>query len=401
MEDGGSVRPNTGPFMSLVTLGALEPISSTNLPVGDPQRLNDIEQKHRLISELLESGGYDALLLQNPGNLSWMTSGADMSRAGSNETTASLFVTRDARVVIASNADSPQIFDRSLPGLGFQLKERPWHESRDTLVDDLCRGRAVVSDTGFGNTFDIAAQLKNMRMVPSTLERERIRALGKQVAHAVEATARHCLPGQTECEIAGELSHRLIKHRVIPERIQVWADGSAQRYSHWSYGEAAVERSCSISVVGRRWGLSAGAARTVCFGEPTKELNDAYCRATLIQATGIFFSQPDWALFEIWNRVHRIYNKFGCADEWRKTDQAEVLGYDVCEVPIVPKSEFRLAARMPVFWHPSVGPAVTGDTALVADDVPEIVTPSDDWPQLTIVVKGVTLERPNMLRRNV
>ena len=41
-------------------------------------------------------------------------------------------------VVVTTNAESAQLFDRELQGLGFQLKERPWHEPRSTLIEDLC-----------------------------------------------------------------------------------------------------------------------------------------------------------------------------------------------------------------------------------------------------------------------
>jgi len=267
------------------------------------------------------------------------------------------------------------------------------------LVEDLCRGRTVASDTGVGRTSSVALQLTGMRIPLTVLECERVRELGRVVAHAVEATARHCSRGQTEAEIAGELSHRLIKQRVVAERIQVLADGQAQRYPHWSYGTDRIERYCTISAVGRRWGLCVGAARTVCFGTLPQDIRAAHHRAMLVQATGMYFSQPDWELFEIWNRVRRIYEKYGCRDEWQQSDQAEIIAYEVCELPLVPKSEFRLSTRMPLHWHPSVGPAVAGDTILVADRKFELLTPAQDWPKLHVEVKGSPINCPDILRR--
>ena len=70
------------------------------------------------------------------------------------------------------------------------------------------------------------------------------------------------------------------------------ADAQAQRYRHWAYGNDRVKRCVTVSAVGRRWGLCLGAARTASFGPPPQEIRNSYHRAVLVQATGIYFSQP-------------------------------------------------------------------------------------------------------------
>ncbi len=49
---------------------------------------------------------------------------------------------RPARWLIAGNADSQRLFDEEIDGLGFQLKEWPWHWGRDRLLTELCHGPA-------------------------------------------------------------------------------------------------------------------------------------------------------------------------------------------------------------------------------------------------------------------
>lgn len=385
--------------MSTVSLGPAEPASSTEIEISDQERWEDVDRKHSRVAEFLEVHGYDALLLQKPANFAWFTSGGDSSRRGSSQTTANLFVTPEARLVLTANVDTPHIFDRELPGLGFQLKERPWYEPRHLLIEDLCRGRTVASDTGTTGTEDASVHLTHLRLPLTGLDRDRTRVVGRLVTHAVEATARHLAQGQSEAEIAGEVAHRLVKRRLIPERIQVWADNQNERYRHWSYGTDRVERTCVISAVARRWGLCAGAARACSFGGPPDEFRSAYHRAALVQATGLYFSRPEWELFEIWDRVKRIYDKFGCTNEWQLADQAAIIGFEACEIPVVPRSEFRLAPGMAVHWYPSVGPATVGDTVLVEDEGPELVTPMENWPRLTVSVKGTSLYRPDILLR--
>jgi len=386
--------------MSAVMYNQAEPISSREISTQIVERSVDIEQKHKLVSEFLASHNLDALLIQHPDNFSWFTAGGKNTLSCSQESVAALFITPDARVVICSNVDSALMFDHELPGLGFQLKERPWHEPRQLIVDDLCRGRQVASDTGCRQTANAKAELQAMRLPLSRLDCDHMRQLGRHVSHAIEATARNCQIGQSECEIAGELAHRLLKHGVEPEQIQVMADGRGSRYRHWSHCEETLSSYCVISATGRKRGLRVGAGRTVSFGPPPEELRESYQKAMLMQTTGMYFSQPDWELFEIWNRVKRIYEKFHCPDEWQRAEQAEIIGYSRCEVPVVPNSEFRLTTRMALHWHPSVGPAAAGDTILVTSDGFELLTPADHWPQLQIQIKGTSISVPDILRRD-
>ena len=373
--------------------------SSGELPVISPERAGDIDQKHRRIAQFLKEQRCSALLLQQPCNLAWLTSGGDFTRQGSSETTASLFVMPEARVVLTNNIDSGQIFERTLAGLGFQLKERPWHEGHSVLVEDLCRGRVVASDSGFGRTSDVSEKLLNLRLPLNSLECERLRELGLQVAHAVEATARCFEHGILETEIAGQLSHRLLKHRVIPERIQVCGDGISKRFRHWTPSNDPVERFCTLTVVGRREGLCAAVSRTVCFGEIPHELRTAYRLALMTQATGMFFSQAGWAMNETWKRVARIYEKVGHAEEWEFAEQAEVIGYQPCEVRLTPNSKFTLQSGMAMFWHPSIGPVSVGDTMLIGLNGLEVLTPTEQWPMTKVDVKGTAILRPDILQR--
>ena len=123
----------------------------------------------------------------------------------------------------------------------------------------------------------------------------------------------------------------------------------------------------------------------------------AFEQAALVAATGMFFSQPEWELFEVWNRVRRIYEKTGAGSEWQRADQADVVEYEFGSVPLMPNSEFRLSPGVPIFWHPSVGPVLMGDTVIVTKDGTEVLTPPSEWPTVPISVKGVSINIPGIL----
>lgn len=384
--------------MSTVILGPGQ-MSSGEFHLADPDRSIEIERRQKRINEFLREQKLDAVLLTKPSNFSWFSVGGEASRGSWSDVVAALFLTEDARVIATRNTNSGQVFDREVSGLGFQLKERLWQEGREVLLSDLCRGRAVGCDCPFERSVDVSVHLGGMRLPLSRLEIRNLRETGALVAHAVEATSRTLERGESEAEIAGQIAHRMLRHGIWPERIQVLADGQGKRYRHWSFGEEKVEKFCTLVAVGRRNGLHVGTSRTISFGTPPKEVREAHLSCLLVQATSMFFTQSNWELFETWKRAERIYEKYGHSEEWHFADQGCVTGYELCEAPIVPSSQFRLAAGMPVYWHPSIGAAMTADTILIKSKGFEVLTPMENWPQLEVDVKGVKIPRPDVLIR--
>ena len=64
---------------------------------------------------------------------------------------------------------------------------------------------------------DASAGIAALRLPLTALECERLRKLGAITAHAVEATARHIEPGQTEADIAGQLAPALTQPVAKPK----------------------------------------------------------------------------------------------------------------------------------------------------------------------------------------
>lgn len=376
---------------------AVGPFSSGEMPIADTSRIEDIEAKHQRVREFLVEQELDAILLQEPENFAWMTSGGDSTGRGAPEPVAAIFVTPDARVVLGGNNDLGQLFDTEITGLGFQLKERPWYEPRHVLMADLCRGRRVGSDAPLAKTIDIREKLTALRVPLTPIECDRIRKVGRHLAHALEATARNLQRLQTEAEVAGEISHRLIKHELQPVQVQVTGDTRTARYRHWGYSGEPVRRWCVLRAVARRWGLHVSASRTVSLGVPEQELLRSHQHAALVQATAIYFSQMNWAVGDVLDKTRRIYEKFDHADEWRLAEQGNVLGYRPAEIPVIPRSEYRLGPNTPLHWRPSIGSAQMGDSILLNSEGFEILTPIEVWPSLEVAVKDVPIVCPGIL----
>lgn len=385
--------------MSTQALVPFEPVSSGEIRTIDFDRVEEVDRRHDLLKEYLRLKELDGLLLRDPANFAWISCGGDNTHQGNDDPRATAFINGDARVLLCDSVDSGLMFDRELPGLGFQLKERPWHQCRDKLCRDLSRGRHTGSDThGLGDV-DVGRDLIDFRTRLSPRDHKSMRKLGRYVAHAVEATARNLVQHSSECEVAGQLAHRLMRHRVEPVRIHVMADGQGLHYRRWGYGRDTIERYCVLSATGRYKGLHATATRTLCFDEPPESLKHSHAVATMVMSAGMVYSQAGCVVSELWKRVARIYEKHGAAEEWHQAEQGEVTGYRVREWCFTPDSSFTLEEGMAVCWHPSVRASMTGDTILIHDKGYEIVTPMEEWPRLAVSLKGQPVEHPDILVR--
>src|SRR5437764_913657 len=87
--------------MATVTNPTTQPLSSGEFEFTDPDRYEDVERKQGRIAEFLARKGYDALLIRQPHNFAWFTVGAECPRHAGTEPAAALFITPDARVVVA------------------------------------------------------------------------------------------------------------------------------------------------------------------------------------------------------------------------------------------------------------------------------------------------------------
>ncbi|MCA9080152.1 MAG: M24 family metallopeptidase [Planctomycetaceae bacterium] len=385
--------------MALNLLSPLNPALSNEIRAFDQPRAEEVDRRHQLLVEYMLLKGFDALLLQSPEMFGWLTCGANNQRAGIGAFGA-LLITEEARVVLCQQSDTPQLFDRELNGLGFLQKERPWTEDLHLLRQDAVRGRRVGGDVWYPGTENVQRELQDFRLQLSNREAERYREFGLMAAHAVEATARSLQRGESEQEIAGQLSHRLWRHGLEPVHLQVLADGQGHRYRQWTASEDRVERHCVLSAMVRREGLHLALSRTVCFGPPSEEVQDTFDVATLLQATGMFFSQAGWAICETWQRVARIYEKFGVPDEWRLAEQAEFVGYGACEERFTPDATREIPSTSVIHWHPSVRASLVSDTMLVHANSREVITRHENWPTLTVRVKGAEFNRPGILVRD-
>src|SRR5437868_5405597 len=83
----------------------------------------DVDAKHARIAALLEEIGSESLLILDPANFAWLTSGGVTRNVLDSEQTPALYFTPTNRWLLSSNVESQRMFDEEIDGLGFMLKE--------------------------------------------------------------------------------------------------------------------------------------------------------------------------------------------------------------------------------------------------------------------------------------
>jgi hypothetical protein len=359
----------------------------------------DIDDKQAWIAGLLEQSECDGLLILEPENFAWLTSGGTPRGILDAAAQPALFFSPQQRCVICSNVDTQRLFDEEIDGLGFQVKEWPWHWGREQLIADLCPKRKVASDRPFKDCKPVGEILRQRRRLLSAYERACYRSLGQLLAHALEAVCRNLVPHQTEREAAGQIGHRLLHRGAFPLAISVAADGRSRTYRHAGFTSTPISRYCVVTATARKYGLCVTASRSMTFGPPEESFKKEHETACKIAATYVGASWADAVPKAILSTGRHIYQVNNYEHEWRLSPQGFVTGRATVEQPLMPQTEDLLQMSWAVTWRPSVGAALSCDTYLITEQGPEIVTPAQAWPLMRIRFHGADILQPCPLEK--
>jgi Xaa-Pro aminopeptidase len=367
-------------------------------PAPAPTRKDEIEAKQKRIAKLLEESKCEAVLLFDPANLAWLTGAAICQGIADSHEWPAVYLTAEQRWLVSGSADTQRIFDTYLDGLGFQLKEWPWHWGREQLLADIVQNRKMACDRVLVDSTPLGPAFRRIRLTLTSPERERLKELGAAVAHALEATCRNLEVGQTEQEVAGETAHRLLKHGVTPTEISVAADGRSSRHRRPGVTDARIERACVIYTGGQRRGLHAAAARSVVFGAPDAPPRPEHEVAGRIAASLVAHAKPGAPAGDVLEAGRAVAEANKKESEWFSAPTGHVTGWLPVERPISPTLTYQFAADWAVVWQAGVGSAFVADTWLLGAS-PIAVTRPESWPIQRIKIGELTLDIPDILVR--
>jgi Xaa-Pro aminopeptidase len=374
------------------------PFGDTGAEAGQERR-TDIDAKQVHVAALLRQVSCEGLLVLDSENFAWLTSGAVARAVLDPAALPALYFSPEQRWLLASNGTSQRLFDEEIDGLGFQLKEWPWHLGRAQLLADLCQGRTVACDVPLSDLKTVGAELRRLRRTLTPYEQACLRALGLVLSHALEATCRTMTADQTEREIAGQISHRLIHRGALPLHIGVAGDGRSRLYRQFGFTGTAVRKYAVLTATARKYGLCVTASRTVSLGPPEDAFRAEHNAVCKVGATYLASTWPDALPREIIAAGRRVYSLTGNEHEWRVAPQGHLTGRAPVELTLTPATEDLFQVGWAVTWGAGVGAARSCDTVLVADAGPSVVTPTEIWPLKRIRIQGAEFVQPDILVR--
>ena len=181
--------------------------------------------------------------------------------------------------------------------------------------------------------------------------------------------------------------------------LSVAADGRVRDYRRHGFTSAPTEKYAVLTCTARKYGLHVTASRTFSFGPPEERLRKEHLTACKVAATLIASTWPDAGFKEMFNAAKRVYLLTGFEHEWQLCPQGWITGRLPVELALLPDSTTLLQAGWLATWGPSVGGSACVDTFLVNESGPQRLTPTDQWPLLSLKISGSEILVPNLLER--
>ena len=390
-------RPPSDPALFLTNGHAVEVAAAPLDPIA--RRRADIDAKQARVAEILTDLGCEGVVLLVPAHVAWFCGGINVRGLIAETERPGVYTNGKSRWVIGSNIDTQRIFDEELDRLGFQLKEWPWSTGRAVLLGELTTGKKIAADRPFPNLPLINERLRTeiRPLMPS--DRERYLALGRDVAHAVEATARSLNPGDPESEVAGHLAHRLFRHGIESAGLSIATGRKGERYRRSGFTEAAVEGFATLQATGTRDGLYVTVSRSIAFGTIPDNHKAEYDAASRVSALCRAMSTPQQTIGAAGEAGRKMLHNGPFEFEWRQSQPGYGTGWLPAEELRRMGQDEKLVAHQAVVWQTRIGATAVVDTVLVSEAGPIPVTPPSDWPFKRIRVKDVAIDVPDVLVR--
>lgn len=363
-------------------------------------RREDVEFKQMILARLLADAECDSVLLLEPMNFRWLTSGSLLRGTFGPDEFPALFANSHQRWLLCSSTDTQRFFDEELDGLGFQVKEWPWSGSREQHLIDICFRRKVACDRPFRDCKQIGTFLHQERCSLSRYEESQLRSLGEILVHALEATARNMSPGETEAEIAGHLSHRLLRHGAEPSAVQIAADDRVRSYRRPGVSQARVENRCLLQATASRAGLFATASRTVAFDSASPTAREEYDAAARLSAMWLATARIGDRPAVLLETQRLMFQNSVFEHEWRLAAPGWWTGRAPSETAFALSGTGKFADGHAVVFRTQIGGCAVADTYVLRPDGWVPMTTVQEWPSRRYSLHGVKYERPDLLVRD-
>jgi Xaa-Pro dipeptidase len=278
--------------------------------------------------------------------------------------------------------------ENDLDGLGVDVVEAPWYESRGSR-DAVERVVGAPLNTCLTeDDEEVAFDLTSARLALGDAEIAILTALAVAATDAVEGAVRAWRPGvSTDRDVAAEVVAGLERAGADAVCLIVGGDDRVREYRHPLAVGATVDELLMVVVVARCQGLHVALTRTAATRADPK-LEWLMARCDDVHRSVSEMTRPGATWGEVYGALGDAYLRIGSPDAWREHYQGGPIGYAQREFELVPTSTSSpwwgvpLERSTAVAFNPSLtGGAKIEDTYLVDDSGPRLVTDSGSWPR--------------------
>jgi hypothetical protein len=370
-------------------------MSSSSASSSSPQHPR-VDGPHERLARYCAEHRVDGVWLRRRANIAWVADGADVHCDLFSELgVASILWTPSSRIVLTDDIEAARLAAEEF-GSGWDVRSARWFEPPPEPSGRLATDWPV----------DAIAPL---RFSLSAREVERVRALGREAAEAMQTVMHGVARGASEHEVAADLGASLRRRGILLPVCLVAADERIARFRHPIPTDKRVERVLMAAICAQRQGLIVSLTRLVHFGALDADLrrrHDAVVRvdAALHAATIVGAGFGDVLAAGL-----RVYAETGFADEWTKHHQGGPMGYAARDFKATPGEARVVEASQLVGWNPSITGTKSEDTILAGPTSSsthsgpasaELLTRMSDWPDCNAAGSdAASAERPDILVR--
>jgi Xaa-Pro aminopeptidase len=359
-----------------------------------------MNEKDARLAEFCSQGGWDGVVIRRRSNIAWVTDGVDVHcDLFTSLGVAAALWTPGRKAILTDNIEAARLAEEEFgAGSGredWEIVTRQWWEGErgiGLVHGETASGRSPMPPYATDYPDDL---LTDLRASLTEAERGRVRTLGADAARIMGVAVRDIRKGDSELQVAADLTGRLRREGIFARVMLVAADERIAKYRHPIPSAKHVEQIVMVAICAERGGLIVSITRLVSFGPLPEELrrrHDAVCTvdAALHRATVV---GARWC--DVFAEAQRVYAEVGFEDEWRKHHQGGPMGYECRDFKATPTETRRVMEGQLVGWNPSVTGTKSEDTILTGAGGAVVVTGMADWPVNPRVPGG----RPDVLTR--
>jgi Xaa-Pro aminopeptidase len=364
----------------------------------------DISQEFQIkierLRQLMVRKNLDAIFLKRQDDFAWLSCGGRNYVGAGDMGNCGLLVTGNEHFAVTSTVESDRMMaEENLGELGFSMQASAWHDAsfEAKTIASIVPGGRVGYD--FGNSDNVAADVKDLRMDLTQAEIGKYRQAGSLAAQAMEYVACGIKPGDSEFEIAARIIGEMEARSLELVSCMVAADERISNYRHPLPTRKQVERRVQIGGNFKLYGLIVCMTRYVNFEPVSEQLRQQYRITQLIDCTYMARSRPGESYQTPLSAGKKVYEAQAYGDEFDKHHQGGPIGYAGRDFRVDFATPGVIKDHQAFCWNPSITGTKSEDTIIVTREGIEILTAPTVFPKVAIEACGRQFIRPDILER--